>query len=169
MRGKYLGVSLCKDGTCSAEVRIRIATMARLNRIWRCNTLSSASKFKLYKSVVISVLSGCETWTLCADFKKRIQAFEPSARGNISVSPTWSTRPTTGCGARSTSFWVHMNLFWQLSTDGNLHGSGMSHATTASPKPSFKATWRVDDAKVSRGNTGWTTSKSGHPCSCQNC
>ena len=23
-------------------------------------------------------------------------------------------RPTTGCGARSTSLWVHRNLFWQL-------------------------------------------------------
>ena len=32
---KYLGVTLCKDGTCSAEVRIRIASavaaMARLD------------------------------------------------------------------------------------------------------------------------------------------
>ena len=31
----YLGASLCMDGTCSAEVCIRIASvMARLNRIW---------------------------------------------------------------------------------------------------------------------------------------
>ena len=34
---KYLGATLCKDGTCSAEVRIRIvpamAAVARLNRI----------------------------------------------------------------------------------------------------------------------------------------
>ena len=34
---KYLGATLCKDGTCSAEIRIRIASataaMARLNRI----------------------------------------------------------------------------------------------------------------------------------------
>ena len=31
---KYLGANLCKDGTCSAEVRIRVASaMARLNRI----------------------------------------------------------------------------------------------------------------------------------------
>ena len=29
------------------------------------------------------------------------------AWGNFSVSPSWSTRPTTGCGARSTSFWTH--------------------------------------------------------------
>ena len=34
---KYLGAALCKDGSCSADVRIRIASamaaMARLNRI----------------------------------------------------------------------------------------------------------------------------------------
>ena len=34
---KYLGATLCKDGTCSAEIRIRIASAmaatARLNRI----------------------------------------------------------------------------------------------------------------------------------------
>ena len=46
-----------------------------------------------------------------------------------------------------------------LSRDGNLHGSDMSHAMTASPKPSFRTPWRVGDAVVSRGNAGWTTSK----------
>ena len=74
-----------------------------------------------------------------------------------------------GCGARSTSLWVHRNLFWQLSRDGNLHGSGMSHPTTASPKRSFGAPWRVGNDVVGRGNAGWTTSKSGHPCRSQNC
>ena len=57
---KYLGATLCKDGTCSAEVHIRIASavaaMARLNRIWWCNTISFESKFKLYKSLVTSIL-----------------------------------------------------------------------------------------------------------------
>ena len=48
--------------------------------------------------------------------------------------------------------WVHRNLFWQLSRDGNLHGSGMSHPTTASPKPAYRALWRVGDAVVGRGN-----------------
>ena len=43
---KYLGATLCKDSTCSAEVRIRIASaMVRLNKIWRCNTISFVSKF----------------------------------------------------------------------------------------------------------------------------
>ena len=35
---KYLRATLCKDGTCSAEIHIRIVsamtTMARLNKIW---------------------------------------------------------------------------------------------------------------------------------------
>ena len=43
------------------------------------------------------------------------------------------------------------------------------HTRTASPKPSFKAPWRMGDAMVSRGNSGWTTIKSGHPCPCKKC
>ena len=62
----------------------------------------------------------------------------------------------------------HRNLFWQLSRDGKLHGSGMSNATTASLKPSFRAPWWVGGAVVGRGNAGWTTSKSGHHCTYQN-
>ena len=63
---KYLGAILYKDGTCSAEVHIKIASdmaaMARLSRIWLCNTISFASKFKLHKSPVTSILLyGCET------------------------------------------------------------------------------------------------------------
>ena len=78
---KYLHATLRKDGTYSAEVRVRIASamaaMARLNRIWRCNTISFASKFKLYKSLVTSILLyDCGTWTLLASPEKRIQAFE---------------------------------------------------------------------------------------------
>ena len=78
---KYLGATLCKDGTCPEEIRIRIASsmaeVARLKRIWRCNTIRFASKFKLYKSLVISIpLYGCETWALLADAGKRIKAFD---------------------------------------------------------------------------------------------
>ena len=60
------GRTLCKDSTCSVEVLIRLASamaaFARLDRIWRCNTISFASRFKLYKSPVTStLLCGCET------------------------------------------------------------------------------------------------------------
>ena len=78
---KYLGAILCKDGTCLAEGCIRIASamaaMARLNRILQRNTISLASKFKLYKSfVTFTLLHCCETWTLLADCEERIQALE---------------------------------------------------------------------------------------------
>ena len=33
-----------------------MAAMARLNRIWRSNTISFPTKFKLYKSLVASIL-----------------------------------------------------------------------------------------------------------------
>ena len=78
---KYLGATLSKDGTSTAEVHIRIATatsaMARLNRIWKSNAISFPTKYKLFKSLVVSILLyGCETWTLHADTERRIQAFE---------------------------------------------------------------------------------------------
>ena len=101
--------------------------------------------------------------------RKGFRISKPGARGNFSVSPTWSTRPTTGCGTRSTSLWVHRNFFWQLSREESVHGSSMSHATTASAEPSFWTPWRVDDAAVCKGSAGRTILKSGHSCLCQNC
>ena len=79
-----------------------MAAMARLNRIWWCNTTSFARRFELYKSLVTSILLygcktwtllasrfelyrslvtsillyGCKTWTLLADSEKGIQSFE---------------------------------------------------------------------------------------------
>ena len=59
-------------------------------------------------------------------------------------------------------------LFYKIAfseeRDRNLHGSGMSNATSDFPKLSFRAPWRVGDDVVSRGNAGWTASKSGHLC-----
>ena len=101
------------------EICIRTASamvaMATLNRIWWYNTISFRSKFKLYQSLVTSILLySCETWTLLADFKKkkRSRLSKPSAWENFSASPTWSTRPTTRWGARSTAIWVNRDPFW---------------------------------------------------------
>ena len=56
---KYQGATLCKDGTCSADVRIIIASAmaaaARLNRIWRCNTISFTSNSRPYNSFVTPI------------------------------------------------------------------------------------------------------------------
>ena len=117
--------------------------MSRLNRIWQCNTISFTSKFKLYKSRVTSfLLYGCKTGPCLLTLQKGFRLSKSNAWGNFSAPPTWSTRPMTGCRARSTPLLVHRNLFWQLSRDRNLRGLGMSHATTASTKPSVRAPWR---------------------------
>ena len=82
---RELGAALCKDGICSAEIRSWVASAmgekARLNRIYRCNTISFVSKFKLCKSLVtMFFLFGCETWTLLAHSeKKRCRTSKPSA------------------------------------------------------------------------------------------
>ena len=50
--------------------------MARLERVWKSD-ISFATKFRLYKSLVLSVLLyGCESWTLLAETEMKIQAFE---------------------------------------------------------------------------------------------
>ena len=64
---KYPETTLCKDGTCSA-----MAAMARLNRIQQSSIIRFASKFKLCKSFVTSILLyGYETWTPLADSEKK--------------------------------------------------------------------------------------------------
>ena len=44
----------------------------------------------------------------------------------------------------------------------------MSSAPTASPKPSFRASWRVSKTVVSRRNAEWTTSKKDIPLHASN-
>ena len=114
------------------------------------------------------ILHGCETWTLLAYSEKRIQAFKTKCLRKLLCLSCLEHKTNDWVRSTINSVWVHRNLFWQLPRDGNLHGSGMSHTTTASPKSSFGTPWRVDDAMFGRGNAGWTTSKSGHPCPCLN-
>ena len=91
------------------------------------------------KKIVFSTSSSSEFERLCGDTQPRLQYFiVPRSQ----YSPTRNTSPTTGCRARSTSLWINRNLSWQLSRDGNLHGPGMSHTTTTSPKPFSSASWR---------------------------
>ena len=129
------GAALCMDGTCSAEIRIRIAwamaAMASLNGICQNNIISFKSKLKCTHLLLPPYSSMAVRHGACLlNLGKGSRLSRPSASENFSASPTWSTRPATGFGARSASLWVHRNLFWQLPRDRNLHGSGMSHATT---------------------------------------
>ena len=93
---KYLGATLTKDGTCKTEIHIWIvaatAAMARLTRVRKSN-ISFQTKFKLYKSLVISILLyGCETWTLLAETERRIQAFENKCLRKLLHISYWEHR-----------------------------------------------------------------------------
>ena len=77
---KYLGATLSSDGSSTADIRIRLATatsaMAKLKKIWS-SRISFTTKYRLYKSLVLSVLLyGCEAWTLLAETERRLEAFE---------------------------------------------------------------------------------------------
>ena len=78
---KYLGATVTKKGRSTVEVKTRLAmatsALARLFKIWKSNNISFSTKFKLYKSLVLSIaLYGCESWTLTAELEKRVRSFE---------------------------------------------------------------------------------------------
>ena len=77
----------------------------------------------------------------------------------------------TGCGARDQfACWTTGTSSgnWKKKESSMFLG-GMPLATTSSPKPFFRAPWRVSDAVVGRENAGWTAPTNGHPCPFQIC
>ena len=77
---KYLGVIICNEGS-KPKILSRIAqttaALSRLKIIWRDKNISLASKVKLMRMLILSTfLYARESWTLTAEFKRRIQALE---------------------------------------------------------------------------------------------
>ena len=60
------------------------------------------------------------------------------------TTTTTKEHPTAGWYRRSSA----ANHFYLM------HGSGVSHATTATPKPPIGVPWRVGDAVVGRDDAG---------------
>ena len=78
---KYLGSILSSERDSTEEIRTRInlatSAIAKLKKIWSNNNIKTAAKIRLCKSLVVSVLTyGCESWTLKAESKRRIAAYE---------------------------------------------------------------------------------------------
>ena len=76
------------DGSSDNELRIRLSTatsaMVKLGIIWQNKKMSFHTKYKLYKSLILSILLyGCETWTLMKKEEKRIQAFQNKAHRRL--------------------------------------------------------------------------------------
>ena len=70
---------------------------------------------------------------LLADFGNSIQAFQTKCVRKL-LCTSYLEHKTNDWVQSKVNFLVGtQNLFRQLSRDGNLHGSGMSHATSASP------------------------------------
>ena len=63
------------------EVKIRAAmamsSLARMDKLWKGQTISFGVKLKLLRSILISVLlNGCESWKYNKEIVKTINAFE---------------------------------------------------------------------------------------------
>ena len=77
---KYLG-SLITDEGSKPEILSRIAqttaVLTSLKPVWNNRSISLSSKIRLMCSLVTSIfLYACESWTLTAELKRRIQAME---------------------------------------------------------------------------------------------
>ena len=77
---KYLGSVITDEGS-KPEILSRMAQTAaalmRLKPVWNDRSISLSSKIQLMRSLVTSIfLYACESWTLTADPKRRIQAME---------------------------------------------------------------------------------------------
>ena len=78
---KYLGSIKSSDGTCTQDVKARIAMakqkMLQLNNIWKDRSIPNQLKMFLLKCLVWPVLMyGCEAWTLRKEEEQRINAAE---------------------------------------------------------------------------------------------
>ena len=171
---KYLGATLTKDGTCKTEIHIQIAVvtaaMARLTRVWKCN-ISFQTKFKLYKSLVISILLyGCETGHFLLRQKEGYRHLRINAWESSFISPTGSIRPMNMnlCGTKSKVLWDNRNLSSPLLSGRSSHGLAMSHNMTAYAKLSCKALLKADAGRDDNIRLGQTTSKCGWTCQCHN-
>ena len=77
---KYLGSVITDEGS-KPEIFSRIAqttaALTRLKSVWNDRSISLGSKIRLMRSLVTSIfLYACESWTLTAEFQRRMQAME---------------------------------------------------------------------------------------------
>ena len=76
---KYFGSMISSEGDSTEEIctRINLATsaIAKLKKIWSNNNIKTATKIRLYNSLVVPVLTyGCKSWTLKAESERRINS-----------------------------------------------------------------------------------------------
>jgi len=81
------------------EVKIRavmaMSSSAKLDKLWKGQTISFGVKLRLLRSIVISVLLyGCESWTYNEEIVKKINACEFKCYRRL-LGISWSTDAQT--------------------------------------------------------------------------
>ena len=84
---KYLGSVIADEGF-KPEILSRIAkttaALTRLKPVWIDKSISLSFKIRLMRSLVASIfLYACESWTLTAELRRRIQAMEMRCYRNL--------------------------------------------------------------------------------------
>src|SRR6218665_2197513 len=79
----YLGRVITEDGRCTKDIKRRIglasAMFGTMNKVWRSNNITTATKVKLYGTFVIPVMMyGSECWCLRKEDERRILVAEMS-------------------------------------------------------------------------------------------
>ena len=74
----HLRALITEDGKSTIEIGARLAkalsAMSRISKMWKSQRISIATKIRLYMALVTSIaLNGCESWTLLAETKQRIE------------------------------------------------------------------------------------------------
>ena len=77
----YLGFTLSSDGTCTAEIKKRIAvakdSFNKMRPIFKNRNLRLSTKIRVLKAYVWSVLLyGCECWKITKEAERRLEAAE---------------------------------------------------------------------------------------------
>ena len=77
----YLGAKVCQEGGGMEDLKSRLSkargAFVRLKRIWNSSNISRATKFRLYKTLVLPVLLyGCETWKMNQGDDKTVDVFQ---------------------------------------------------------------------------------------------
>src|SRR6218665_388575 len=72
----FLGSEVEKEGRCDKEIKRRVAigkaTMIGLEKLWRDKRVSIDTKKRIVKTLIfLTVLYGCETWTMTKKMEKR--------------------------------------------------------------------------------------------------
>ena len=103
----YLGSTVDSTAYSNTDILRRIglalSVISQLDRVWRQNRLSLATKLRIYTTCVLAVgLHGAETWTLLKEDLRRLQAFHMTCQRRI-LGVRWNDFVTNRAVADSTN------------------------------------------------------------------